>query len=188
MACVARYVVAIDVTERDEQTAAKVKGMLSVAKGYDSFLPLGAVHSRRRRGLALAAAVARCERRAASDVRCGRDDSLGSLARHISPSSVMTLEPGDLIVTGTPEGVGPLVAGDVITAGVEGHAEMRGVRVEAPTAKPLSVATTPHALPLADPAHLALRSHLCALETARVSLGRSEDSPSRPRITSTSRA
>ena len=41
MACVAGYVVAIDVTERDEQTAAKVKGMpWSVAKGYDSFLPL----------------------------------------------------------------------------------------------------------------------------------------------------
>ena len=41
MACIAGYVLAIDATERDEQTAAKNKGMpWSVAKGYDSFLPL----------------------------------------------------------------------------------------------------------------------------------------------------
>ena len=37
----------------------------------------------------------------------------------------MTLEPGDLIVTGTPEGVGKLVAGDRITAGVVGYADMQ---------------------------------------------------------------
>jgi 2-keto-4-pentenoate hydratase/2-oxohepta-3-ene-1,7-dioic acid hydratase in catechol pathway len=35
-------------------------------------------------------------------------------------SSVMTLEPGDLILTGTPAGVGPLLAGDQVTAEVEG--------------------------------------------------------------------
>jgi 2-keto-4-pentenoate hydratase/2-oxohepta-3-ene-1,7-dioic acid hydratase in catechol pathway len=41
MACVAGYVLALDITERDEQTAAKVKGMpWTVSKGYDSFLPL----------------------------------------------------------------------------------------------------------------------------------------------------
>ena len=39
-------------------------------------------------------------------------------------SSIMTLEPGDLIVTGTPAGVGRLVAGDKITAGVVGKTEM----------------------------------------------------------------
>ena len=38
-------------------------------------------------------------------------------------SSIMTLEPGDLILTGTPKGVGPLCAGDHVTAGVVGHAE-----------------------------------------------------------------
>lgn len=35
-------------------------------------------------------------------------------------SACMTLEPGDLVLTGTPEGVGPLVHGDTITAGIEG--------------------------------------------------------------------
>jgi 2-keto-4-pentenoate hydratase/2-oxohepta-3-ene-1,7-dioic acid hydratase in catechol pathway len=35
-------------------------------------------------------------------------------------SSVMTLEAGDIIFTGTPAGVGPLLAGDVVEAEVEG--------------------------------------------------------------------
>ncbi|MBM4232175.1 MAG: FAA hydrolase family protein, partial [Gammaproteobacteria bacterium] len=35
-------------------------------------------------------------------------------------SSSMILQPGDLIFTGTPAGVGPLVAGDVVTGGVDG--------------------------------------------------------------------
>ena len=45
-----------------------------------------------------------------------------ALIRYIS--TIMTLEPGDLIVTGTPAGVGPLVPGDTITAGVIGKVEM----------------------------------------------------------------
>ena len=35
-------------------------------------------------------------------------------------SSVMTLLPGDIISTGTPSGIGPLAAGDVVTVRVEG--------------------------------------------------------------------
>jgi 2-keto-4-pentenoate hydratase/2-oxohepta-3-ene-1,7-dioic acid hydratase in catechol pathway len=38
-------------------------------------------------------------------------------------SQIMTLEPGDLLATGTPEGVGPLVEGDVV------EVEVTGVRV-----------------------------------------------------------
>ena len=37
---------------------------------------------------------------------------------------VMTLEPGDIISTGTPSGVGPLHAGDVVTVKVEGVGEL----------------------------------------------------------------
>ena len=40
-------------------------------------------------------------------------------------SFVMTLEPGDVISTGTPPGVGPLKAGDVVTVKVEGVGELR---------------------------------------------------------------
>ena len=39
-------------------------------------------------------------------------------------SSVMTLEPGDLILTGTPAGVSPLNAGDVIEISIEGIGEL----------------------------------------------------------------
>ena len=35
-------------------------------------------------------------------------------------SSIMTLLPGDIISTGTPSGIGPLVAGDTVTVTVEG--------------------------------------------------------------------
>ncbi len=37
----------------------------------------------------------------------------------------MTLEPGDLIATGTPEGVGPLAAGDVVEIELVGHGRVR---------------------------------------------------------------
>jgi len=40
-------------------------------------------------------------------------------------SESMTLAPGDLIMTGTPEGVGPVVRGDVITGGIDGIGEIR---------------------------------------------------------------
>jgi fumarylpyruvate hydrolase len=39
-------------------------------------------------------------------------------------SALVELQPGDLIYTGTPDGVGPLVAGDVVTAGIEGLDEL----------------------------------------------------------------
>ena len=39
-------------------------------------------------------------------------------------SFVMTLEPGDIISTGTPEGIGPLAAGDSVTIKVEGVGEL----------------------------------------------------------------
>jgi 2-keto-4-pentenoate hydratase/2-oxohepta-3-ene-1,7-dioic acid hydratase in catechol pathway len=49
-----------------------------------------------------------------------------SIATQISfISRIMTLEPGDLIATGTPEGVGPLLAGDVVEITVPGVGTLR---------------------------------------------------------------
>jgi 2-keto-4-pentenoate hydratase/2-oxohepta-3-ene-1,7-dioic acid hydratase in catechol pathway len=46
-------------------------------------------------------------------------------------SSVMTLEPGDLIFTGTPSGVGPLKAGDEVVVEIEGLGALKNpVRAE----------------------------------------------------------
>jgi len=39
-------------------------------------------------------------------------------------SGIMTLEPGDCLMTGTPPGVGPLAAGQVVTVAVEGVGEL----------------------------------------------------------------
>ena len=51
------------------------------------------------------------------------------LIRYIS--SIMTLEPGDLILTGTPAGVGPVFPGDRITAGIVSNPALRvGVMVD----------------------------------------------------------
>ena len=125
MDCVAGYVVGLDITERDEQTAAKVKGMpWSVSKGYDSFLPLSEPFTLAAgedwKTLRLWLDV-NGERRQACDAGT-MIHSVPSLIVYIS--SIMTLEPGDLILTGTPAGVGQLVAGDRVVAGVKGHVEM----------------------------------------------------------------
>ncbi len=50
-------------------------------------------------------------------------DSVPTLIAYIS--SVMTLEPGDLIFTGTPAGVGPLKAGDEVVVEIEGLGVLR---------------------------------------------------------------
>ena len=46
-------------------------------------------------------------------------------------SNVMTLEPGDLISTGTPEGVGPLASGDVVEIEVSGVGVLRNPVIRA---------------------------------------------------------
>jgi acylpyruvate hydrolase len=125
MDAVAGFVLGLDMTERDEQTAAKQKGMpWSVSKGYDTFLPLSQPFTLKDgedwRALRLWLEV--------NGVR--RQECEAGVMIHSIPdllvfiSSVMTLEPGDLILTGTPKGVGRVVAGDTITAGVDGKVRM----------------------------------------------------------------
>jgi acylpyruvate hydrolase len=126
MRCVAGYALGLDITERDEQTAAKMKGMpWAVSKGYDSFLPLSEPFELRPgedwRTLRLWLDV-NGERRQACEAGT-MIHSVPSLICFIS--SIMTLEPGDLILTGTPSGVGPLVAGDRVQAGVDGHVTIK---------------------------------------------------------------
>ena len=129
MDAIAGYVVALDITDRDGQTRAKRDGMpWTVSKGRDSFLPISApftlAHGEDWRTLRLWLKV-NGEQRQACEAGV-MIHGVPKLIRHAS--SVMTLEPGDLIATGTPAGVGRVVPGDVITAGVRGHVEMK-VRV-----------------------------------------------------------
>jgi len=114
---VAAYALGLDLTARDLQAEAKAKkGPWSIAKGFDTFAPLGPLADAASvgdpQGLEIALSINGEERQ-----RGTTDHMVFSVARIVSfLSSVFTLEPGDLIYTGTPEGVGPVHDGDRLEA------------------------------------------------------------------------
>jgi 2-keto-4-pentenoate hydratase/2-oxohepta-3-ene-1,7-dioic acid hydratase in catechol pathway len=118
---VAAYAVGLDMTARDLQSEAKKGGKpCSVAKGFDTFAPLGALVAASEVPDPQAVEIA-----LAIDGEVRQKGSTGlmifSVARVVAfLSSVFTLEPGDLIYTGTPEGVGPVHAGETLVATATG--------------------------------------------------------------------
>jgi 2-keto-4-pentenoate hydratase/2-oxohepta-3-ene-1,7-dioic acid hydratase in catechol pathway len=114
-AAVFGYTCANDVTARDLQRS---DGQWTRAKGFDSFCPLGPWIVT---GLDAGDLEVRCE--VNEEVRqLGRTKDMvfdpPTLVSYIS--HVMTLLPGDVVLTGTPAGVGPLASGDTVTVSVEG--------------------------------------------------------------------
>ncbi len=112
LAGVAGITCANDVTARDLQ---KTDGQWTRAKGFDTFCPVGP----------RVAPIAQIGDLGRLEVRCrvnGQERQHGHAADMAFSiplvlsyiSQVMTLEPGDLVLTGTPAGIGPLVAGDVV--------------------------------------------------------------------------
>ncbi|MHB1260895.1 MAG: fumarylacetoacetate hydrolase family protein [Thermoplasmatota archaeon] len=112
--------VAVDVTARDLQNEAKkVGGPWDQAKGYDSFLPLGAWHA--PGGLDLQ----NLRLRLTVNGQVRQDGSTSEMTWPVTEllaraSQWTTLQPGDILLTGTPEGVGPIVPGDRMEAEVVG--------------------------------------------------------------------
>jgi 2-keto-4-pentenoate hydratase/2-oxohepta-3-ene-1,7-dioic acid hydratase in catechol pathway len=109
------YTCVNDVTARDLQ---KRDVQFTRAKGFDTFCPVGPCLAT---GLDPETLTLRTfvngQPRQSATVR----DMIFPPARLVSyVSSVMTLEPGDLIATGTPEGVGPLASGDLVEVAIEG--------------------------------------------------------------------
>lgn len=120
------YAVGLDLTARDLQSDAKKKGYpWSVSKGFDTFAPLGSF----------------CR---ASDIADPHDleisleingqirqsgntsDMIFSISTLIEYlSGIFTLMPGDLIYTGTPEGVGIVLPGDELNARISGLPELK---------------------------------------------------------------
>jgi 2-keto-4-pentenoate hydratase/2-oxohepta-3-ene-1,7-dioic acid hydratase in catechol pathway len=104
-----------DVTCRDLQ---KVDGQWGRAKGFDTFCPVGprVVSGLDWRGLELLCRVNGAERQRAkaSDMHFSIPELVSFL------SGIMTLEPGDLIATGTPAGTAPLHHGDVVEVEITG--------------------------------------------------------------------
>ena len=112
---IAAIVAANDVTARDLQ---KTDGQWTRAKGFDTFCPLG-----ERTGevppldsLSLVTRVNGAERQRSTSAQMVFP--IPSLLAYIS--RVMTLEPGDVVLTGTPAGVGRLEAGDTVEVEIEG--------------------------------------------------------------------
>ncbi|WP_411288416.1 fumarylacetoacetate hydrolase family protein [Phenylobacterium sp.] len=113
------YAVGVDLTRRDLQNAAKDKGQpWDASKGFDQSAPISTI--RPWSGLAPQGAI-----RLSVNGMVRQDavvaDMIWNVAEIVSEASrLWRLEPGDLIFTGTPEGVGPLVRGDRVEGEVEG--------------------------------------------------------------------
>lgn len=114
---VAAYALGLDLTARDLQAQAKAnKGPWSIAKGFDTFAPLGPLAAADAVGDPQALEIA-LSINGDGRQRGTTDHMIHSVARIVAfLSSVFTLEPGDLIYTGTPEGVGPVRDGDRLEA------------------------------------------------------------------------
>lgn len=115
------YTCVNDVTARDLQNK---DGQWSRAKGFDTFCPIGPVVVS---GLDPWQGV-RVQTRVNGELRQDGTTAdfifpLDVILRYIS--QVMTLEPGDVIATGTPAGVSPLQSGDVVEVWVEGVGVLR---------------------------------------------------------------
>ncbi|HMF97415.1 MAG TPA: fumarylacetoacetate hydrolase family protein [Vicinamibacterales bacterium] len=108
-----------DVTARDLQ---KRESQYTRCKGFDTFAPIGPCIATGLNG----------EPRGVEGFVNGQRRQSSSTRHLIFPieylvefiTFVMTLEPGDIISTGTPEGIGPIAAGDTVTVAVEGVGEL----------------------------------------------------------------
>ncbi len=123
---IAGYGVAVDLTLRDVQAELKNKGLpWDIAKGFDTACPLADF-----------VAADKVKNPQELHIRFTvngevRQDASTALMIHTVPeivsylSSVFTLEPGDVILTGTPAGVGPVRSGDRLSAEIAGVASLQ---------------------------------------------------------------
>ena len=108
-----------DVTARDLQTK---ESQYTRCKGFDTFAPLGpCVAVGLDRGPRVVEGWVNGERRQASSTS-HLIFPIDQLVEFVT--FVMTLEPGDVISTGTPAGIGPITAGDTVTIKVDGVGEL----------------------------------------------------------------
>jgi acylpyruvate hydrolase len=124
------YAIVLDMTARDLQDKAKRAGdPWALAKGFDTFTPMSTVIDRSKvndpQDLELQLFV-----NGEVKQRGHTKDMVFPVGETVSYlSSVMTLERGDVIATGTPEGVGPVKRGDVLEARIPGLVTLK-VRVD----------------------------------------------------------
>lgn len=117
--------VALDLTLRDLQSEAKKKGLpWSVSKGFDGACPIGSF-----------VPLSNIDNINNLEIELYKNDKLkqtGNTGQMLFPpdqlvsyiSKIFTLEPGDIILTGTPAGVGPIYSGDMIKAKISDIGEI----------------------------------------------------------------
>lgn len=132
LGCVFGYGVGLDMTLRDVQAEAKkLSRPWDVAKGFDGSAPCSALATVAQVGHPVAGAI----RLSVNGELCQSGD-LGQMIWKVPEiiaelSRTFALLPGDLIMTGTPAGVGPLAEGDFATAEIDGVARL-DLRVVSP--------------------------------------------------------
>jgi 2-keto-4-pentenoate hydratase/2-oxohepta-3-ene-1,7-dioic acid hydratase in catechol pathway len=116
------FTIANDVTARDLQ---RKDGQWTRGKGFDTFCPLGPwIETEFDPSDTLITCKVNDEMRQMASTR----DMVFTVSQLVAfTSSIMTLMPGDIILTGTPAGVGPLLDGDVVEVGIEGIGVLRNL-------------------------------------------------------------
>ena len=119
LSAIESYLLAIDMTARNVQDEAKRKGLpWDIAKGFDTFLPLSGPISK-----SIITDPHNVDIWLKVNGEPRQDDStelmLFRINRQLADiSKAMTLEKGDIVLTGTPKGVGAVTTGDVLSAGM----------------------------------------------------------------------
>ena len=120
------YAVGLDMTRRDLQNDMKKQGRpWCIGKGFDHSAPIGPITPAARAG-DVANAEIYVQVNGQDRQRSTTSQLIWNIAETIEHlSAAWELQPGDLIYTGTPEGVGAVVAGDVMVGSVAGLGELK---------------------------------------------------------------
>jgi fumarylpyruvate hydrolase len=123
--CIYGYGVGLDMTRRDVQIAAREMGRpWDMGKGFDNSAPCSEILPATKIGHPQQGRIhlaVNGETKQDADIK----DMIWNVPESISYlSGLVTLEAGDLIMTGTPAGVGPVISGDTMVVSVEGVTEL----------------------------------------------------------------
>lgn len=115
------YAIGIDLTRRDLQSDARDHGRpWDTSKGFDRSAPIGAIRPVSTGGILESARIW-----LSVNGKIRQDANVADMTWNVPEiiaelSTLFEIAPGDLIYTGTPAGVGPLVRGDAVEAGIDG--------------------------------------------------------------------
>jgi fumarylpyruvate hydrolase len=125
--CVFGYAVGLDMTRRDLQLEARNKGRpWEFGKSFAGSAPIGPIHEIASISHPSSATI-RLDVNGATKQLSNISKLIWSVAECIMHLSAYdAIQPGDLIMTGTPEGVGPVVPGDVMVAEIAGVGQITG--------------------------------------------------------------